>query len=457
MTWPLRTAARGPAMHRQLALTLALLPSLLAASLFSNAARAGDVAAEQQQLFLRMVREPTNYDVTFAFVKVATARGDYEAAIGALERLLFYEPKLTRVKYELGILYFRLGSYEMAKYYFNEALKSPDLDPVTRERIATYLPDADKQTQASRFSGYLQTGARYQSNANFSPTSGTILLGGQDLALLPIGQKRPDWNWFEIVGLSHDYDFQDGRGDLFETRFIGYATQQFKLTDLDVGLFDISAGPRIMIAPEALPGLSIKPYGVVGKAWVGGASYLTTGGAGLSMNVPVVNNFALTPGFEWRTANVNTGDVIPVTPFGSGNWYTGSIGVVANLTSMIKFEGSGLYRRGATALPFQSFHQWEAQAALTFEFTPPFELASRNWSISPFVRFIRTDFNAPNPVLDPFIAELDREWVYGAVFNTPLWRNVAVTSTVQFDRTNSTLPNFSQRNFSVMTGPSVRF
>ena len=42
-------------------------------------------------------------------------------------------------------------------------------------------------------------------------------------------------------------------------------------------------------------------------------------------------------------------------------------------------------------------------------------------------------------------------------FNTPLWRNIAVSTTVQFDRTQSTLPNYSQHNFSVMTGPSVRF
>ena len=43
------------------------------------------------------------------------------------------------------------------------------------------------------------------------------------------------------------------------------------------------------------------------------------------------------------------------------------------------------------------------------------------------------------------------------MFNTPLWRNIAVSTTVQFDRTKSTLPNYSQHNFSVMTGPSVRF
>jgi hypothetical protein len=440
-------------------LSLAILPLIFSSLVVtSGAARAQDAAfSEQQRLFQRMVREPTNYDATFEFVRVATANEDYEAAIGALERLLYYEPSLTRVKYELGILYFRLRSFEMAKHYFTEALKSPDLDPVIRERIATYLPDADKMTQASRFSGFLQTGVRYQSNANFSPNSGAIRLGGVDLALLPVGRRQPDWNVFGILGLSHDYDFQNQRGDLFETRFTGYATHQFKLTDLDVALFDISAGPRLMIAPEMFPGLSIKPYAVGGNAWVGGRSYVGSAGAGVTMDVPVFNRLAFVPGFEWRSATVNTGDIIPVTGFGSGNWYSPSLGVAANLTSTVKLEGSALYREGRSAAAFQSFRQWEAQAALTFEFAPPFAYISRNWSIAPFARYIRTDFNAPNPAIDPFVTEIDRQWVYGAMFNTPLWRNVAVSTTVQFDQTKSTLPNYSQHNFSVMTGPSVRF
>ena len=440
-------------------LALVALPLLWSSLLvIASPARAQDAAfSEQQRLFQRMVREPTNYDVTFEFVRVATANEDYEAAIGALERLLYYEPKLTRVKYELGILYFRMRSFEMAKHYFAEALKSPDLDTVTRERIETYLPEADMQTQASRFSGFVQAGVRWQSNANFSPDTGAIRLNGVNLALLPVGQRQADWNAFGIVGLSHDYEFQDGRGDLFETRFTGYATDQFKLTDLNVALFDISVGPRFMIAPDVLPGWSIKPYAVGGNAWVGGKSYVGSAGAGVTMNVPVFSRLAFVPGFEWRDATVNTGDIIPVTGFGSGSWYTGSLGVVANITSMIKFEGLGLYREGVSPAAFQSFRQWEGQAALTFEFAPPFSFISRNWSISPFARYVTTDFNGPNPAIDQFITEVDREWVYGAMFNTPIWRNVAVSTTVQYDRTKSTLPNYSQHSLSVMTGPTVRF
>jgi hypothetical protein len=413
--------------------------------------------SQQQQLFERMVREPTNYDVTFEFVRVATARGDYEAAIGALERLLFYQPKLTRVKYELGSLYFRMGSYEMAKRYFLEARQSPDLSPVTRERIDTYLPDAEKQLQQSRFSGFLNTGVRYQTNANFAPTSGTIFLGGQEFALLPTVTHRPDWNWFGIVGLAHDYDLQNQRGDVFETRFIGYATRQFRLEELDVALFDLSWGPRLALAPDLLPGATVKPYIVGGKSWVGGNSYLATAGAGVVIMVPFDSRFSIGPEFEWRRANIDTGDIFPVSSFGSGDWYTVGASSAVKFGQTSRLDSRVLYRRGDSNLPWQNFDQWIGAAALTIEFPPPFEMMSRNWSLAPFARIIKTEFGAANPFIDPMIVRSDLEWIVGAMFNAPLTKGIGVSTTVQYDRVRSTITNFSQNNLSVMFGPTARF
>lgn len=287
-------------------------------------ARAQD-ASTQDQLFQQMVRNPANHEITFAYVKVATERGDYEAAIGALERLLFYNPKLTRVKYELGALYFRLGSYEMAKRYFREALASPDIDAVTKERVETYLPDTEKQLQPSRFSGFVQTGIRSQSNASFAPGAGVLRLGGQDLALLPSARQKSDVNWFGLAGISHDYDLQNQRGDILETRAVGYLTEQDRLKDLNVGFVDVSFGPRLALAPELLPGVTIKPYVVGGNTWLGGSTYLSSYGAGVSLKVPVNERFSWGPEFEWRRADFNTRDAVPVSGFNSGDWYTGSL------------------------------------------------------------------------------------------------------------------------------------
>src|ERR1700744_183858 len=164
---------------------------------------------EQEQLFQRMLHNPKDLQITFAYVKVATANGDYEAAIGALERILFYQPGLARVKYELGALYFRLGSYEMARRYFREALASPDIDPITKDRVEASLPDTEKQLQQNRVSGFMNTGVRYQTNANYAPSSGLVSLGGQELALLPSATKKSDSNWFGITGISDDYDLNN--------------------------------------------------------------------------------------------------------------------------------------------------------------------------------------------------------------------------------------------------------
>src|ERR1700682_2541151 len=184
--------------------------ALLVASAFLGLLTANTAWAqapsEQERLFQQMLRNPKDVEVTFAYVKAATARGDYEAAIGALERILFYQPGLTRVKYELGSLYFRLGSYEMARRYFREALASPDIDPVTRDRIETSLPDAEKQLQKRRLSGFLATGLRYQTNASYAPTGGIVRLGGQDLALLPAATRKSDTNWLRLAGRRYGYE-----------------------------------------------------------------------------------------------------------------------------------------------------------------------------------------------------------------------------------------------------------
>jgi hypothetical protein len=112
------------------------------------------------------------------------------------------------------------------------------------------------------------------------------------------------------------------RGDTLETRFVGYVTEQARFSDLNVGLFDLSFGPRLALAPDLLSGATIKPYIVGGNTWLGGTSYLASGGAGISASFPVGAQFTLVPNFEWRRVDVNTGDVLPISTFNSGDWFT---------------------------------------------------------------------------------------------------------------------------------------
>lgn len=404
-----------------------------------------------------MVRQPTNYEATFAFVRTATANGDYEAAIGALERLLFYNPDLPAVKYELGSLYYRLGSYDLATRYFNEALASPNLDSATKDKIEAYLADSEKQSKRSRLSGLLQAGIRYQSNANYGPSDGIVRIGGQDLSLQSASKHQPDGNSYEILGLSHDYDFDDARGDTLETRLAAYSSQQFRFSAFDVDLFDLSVGPRIPISLASLPGTTLKPYVAGGSTWVGGNRYASSAGAGLEAGIPLNARLSVQPSFEWRHVDYRSNDATPTANFATGNAFSGGLISTLRLADDLALEMRAFYRRGTADASFQSYDQWEGAAALTVSFAPLIESSPSNWTVAPYARYTRTQFDAANPFIDANTVQTDDEWTGGVVLNAPLNRFFGLSASVQYDYTASNLPNYREKVFSVMTGPTLRF
>jgi tetratricopeptide (TPR) repeat protein len=95
-------------------------------------------------LFKRLLLKPDDLDAGFQYAQLETELGDYEAAIGALERILYYDPNLPRVKLQLGMLYFHLRSYEMARNCFDAVLNAPDVPPDIRTEVQTYVAAVDK-------------------------------------------------------------------------------------------------------------------------------------------------------------------------------------------------------------------------------------------------------------------------------------------------------------------------
>lgn len=79
----------------------------------------------QQQFeaaFQRMYEKPSSVDLTLEYARLAIKVGDYEAAIPPLERLLMFNPELTRLKLKLGEMYYKLEAHDMAKLYFSEVV-----------------------------------------------------------------------------------------------------------------------------------------------------------------------------------------------------------------------------------------------------------------------------------------------------------------------------------------------
>jgi hypothetical protein len=52
-------------------------------------------------------------------------------------RMLIYAPNTPRL--ELGILYYRLGAYDVARSYFGQALANPSIPPSVAAQVRLYL------------------------------------------------------------------------------------------------------------------------------------------------------------------------------------------------------------------------------------------------------------------------------------------------------------------------------
>lgn len=78
--------------------------------------------AEFDAAFSTMMENPGDLKATLHYANVASAMENYEAAIPALERVLFFNPELADIKLELGVMYYKLGSNDVARDYLNGAM-----------------------------------------------------------------------------------------------------------------------------------------------------------------------------------------------------------------------------------------------------------------------------------------------------------------------------------------------
>jgi hypothetical protein len=417
----------------------------------------GALAANQARLLAASLQAPTNFELAFEYVEVSEALGDYEAAIGELERLLAFEPHLARANFELATLYFRLGSYDNAVHYFEIAAADPTLDPQLRARLTAYLPEAKKQLEPVRWSGFAQTGLGYQSNVSALPDSGFINLFGQTAPQGSGVAQKADGEVFGLAKISNVVDFENQRGDRIETNFIGYGTGEFSLPQYNFGYVEASIGPRLALDPANWPGVTIKPHIVGNLSWVGGTSYLNSGGAGLSFGIDTASNWSVAPDVEWRHISVNNPGLVPITALGNGDYVSVSAAGVYKFTELISIEVQPIYARASAGNIWQSFNQGGVQAGLHVEFAPPLPSIPLQWTVMPYVSALWASFDAPDPAVDPSIRRCDFAYYGGVLLDMPITANFGLSGMAQYARTNSNLPNFTNDDVTVLLGPTARF
>jgi len=446
-------------------LVVGLVGGSSSAQQLSPAERA-QLQAQKDALFQRSLRDPGNLDVAFAYADAAAKLGDNEAAVSALERMLLFNPNLPRVQLELGALYFRMGSYDIARTYFERAGAANPPDDV-KERIGTYLAEISRRSAPQRFSGFAFFGAQYQSDANIAGSSSIAFPGpGVVVNLLPQFRKRSDYNFFATGSVLYSYDLQTQEADTLEVAGTGYVNHYGVVERLNLGFVEATAGPRFNFR-EPLPSVvaaSLKPYVIGNEVTLGGGGhqYFDTWGVGGEATALAWEDVRFKSTFEFRQKTFSNA---PDRPLSTG--FNGS----DKLLSVLVSKPVTVVPDSELSLEFDFLDQdtrlvsftnkaYAGAAAYRVRYDDPtrfFRLPletnftlSRSWA----------DYAAPDLCGcgdSPTSNRSDRRWRIAVTQSFPVTENARVIVQLQRDIVSSNVPLYHYTSNTVLVGGQIRF
>lgn len=401
---------------------------------------------EIDAVYQRLLADPTDRGLNRRLIELAVQLEDYDAAIGAVERLIFYEPDNAALQLEAAQLYLQIESYAAASGYLKDALALSGLGAAQRQEAKTLLAQANRKTRPSPWSGFGQVGMRYQSNAN----NGSVALGLNET--LPFEKPEEDWNSFALgtLGLAEPV----GENVVLEASLSGYYADQQKIDRLDLGFAEFTAGPRFVTTDGAL---SLKPYFLAQGILLGGDAYQSAFGGGALVRVTVADGWWIEPQFEYKDRNFYNTDNYPTARDNTGDLYTYAANFVGQLSDNVILTSRLAYNENRAAKSYQSYDQYFALLALQVGFDL---FGVENWSFSPFASTTISDFRGVAP--NEQIAELktkrrDRQWSVGANLEIPFNESVALGVAVEYTNNWSNLDRNKYENLRVVVGPQGRF
>lgn len=413
--------------------------------------------ADFEAAFQAMLADPGNAQKTLRFAEIASAFDDPEAAIAALERFLLLDREQAKVNLELGVLYYRLGSHEAARRYLQRSVAAADSTPATRDRANVFLAEIDRATRISRLTGSVTVGLRYQSNANFGPDSNLIRRGGIATQLPTTLSKESDWNAFVLSYLQHVYDLGTQDGTTIETNATLYGTRHFSESNLNLGLAEITSGPRFRPLVDSAPGFSVRPHVIGNMIMVDDSRFSSAGGFGIDLRQEYSPALTAELTYNLRYRDYRSSARRPTADELTGVENSILLGGRYALTSATRLGLDLLFARDNAEKAYNDNYRIGFLAGITHSFNAPFALTSGAWTATLYGGFTYVDYDAPDPRFDPNTKRNDREWRVGVRGTVPIVDSWSVLWQVEHLDNDSSLPNFTYKNTLGLAGVTFRF
>ena len=466
-----RPAGKYWGARRLFSATAFLIGLVLAPALAQTPAERTTLETRKQALFEQMLRNPNDLDATFAYAEVAAKLGDNEAAIGALERMLLFNPNLPRVQLELGALYFRLGSFDAAEGYFRKALVA-NPPPDVKQRVETYLAQIAQRQSPEHFGGLIFFGAQYQSDANVAPGTSlinTLLLGPVQLQSEFL--KHPDENIFGAATLFYSYDFGNQSGDALEITSTNFINHYFRFNRFDLGLAEVTAGPRFNFpAPfEGIKTSSVKPYAILNEVGLGEKQYFYTYGGGIEGTALVWDDITVKANFEVREKRFSNAPDRPLSTGFDGDdklvtlQFSKPLLLIPNTQGQLGLEFDFVDQ--STRLSFYSNKTYGIAGNYRVRYQDPTGTLPYPWETTIFGGRLWSNYATPDPCCNtspdpanPGASDrFDRRWRFGISQIFQVSPDIGIAVQFQRDIVSSNLPIYAYTSNSFLAGPQIRF
>lgn len=421
-------------------------------------AAAADKERAYDDAFQEMLRQPANLDVLFKFATVAAQTGDLEGSISALERMLLIDPDLPRVRLELGVLYYRLGSYEIARTYLETTLQSAAIPPDVRTRAQQFLAEVEKRQSPSRIEGEVFGGFRYQSNANLGPATSSVLLFGQTANLNQAAIGTADWGTVTSGSVRHIYEFGSPDKGQLETQLTAYANRQFQVQVANVSILDLTSGPRFQAFQGIFEDVSVKPFLTAGYIWVNDTSFYGAYGSGFEVGTLLADRLRNTTILVGRRQLHPNTWYLPTNDQFNGWEYSGNTTFQYQIAPTVALFGNANIQRYLTdSTPWQNYEVVGTGGGLQFRFADPLFKSDLPWGIALSANVQWWVYDQPDATVDPTITRQQKDTILSLALTVPFDDRTTMTvSGGRFVRT-SNITNYQFTNNSFLMGVSWRF
>lgn len=411
-----------------------------------------ELQTQIRQTYEEVMRNPGNVALTYRYAQLQIQAGNYEAAAGALEQFLLLNPNQPQLKFELGALYVRMGSPQTAIPYLRDAVAAPDLPAELRPQAEAYLADAERRTRRSQLSGDITIGMRFDSNANLVPASNQLYSRG--IQVPSTAGPRSDFAGIFIGRANHVWDFGTNDETALVTTAYAYGTRQVNVSSSNLGLVEITTGPRFRPLPNLFNGVTLRPHFVTNVISLTDHLYSWTFGGGFDVSIPWSDRLSTDVTYQYRSVQYQD---IPSRP--TSSLYTGRENQVRTRVTY-RFRntwyvyGEFSSRTVGTEVNYLDFSEYGITGGTSFEYNVS---DFRPWLFSFYATFYHRPYDAPDPAVDPTRTRRENEVRTGIANVIPVWRSVALVQQVDYLKTFANIPNYERDNVSVMLGAVWRF